>query len=163
MIWVIFFQRKSLLLMTLRNSMFYCKMVPLVRILVVIWVQNTILYLRITHLWSLWTCWANVGVLPLHAGIFHNFSLLDVAWGTLGLVSPPTTLLLTQPTSGGPKGRIPPTCNLGGPHQRPQTTSSTAKSTEFFLVAKYMASMRHSWPSITTYNPIPVSAYLGWT
>ena len=28
---------------------------------------------------------------------------------------------------------------------------------------KYMASMRHTWLSITTYNPILVSAYLSWT
>ena len=26
-----------------------------------------------------------------------------------------------------------------------------------------MASLRHSWPSFTTYNPILVSAYLSWT
>ena len=99
-----------------RNSVFYCKMVPTVKILVIIWVLNTILYLRITHLSSLWTCRANVGVAPLHTGIFHNFLLLAVVWGTLGLVSPPTTLFLSQPTSGGPKGRIPPTWNPGGPH-----------------------------------------------
>ena len=34
---------------------------------------------------------------------------------------------------------------------------------QFFFVAKYMASIRNSWPSITTYNFIPVSAYLSRT
>ena len=109
-----------------RNSVFYCKMVPTVKILVIIWVLNTILYLRITNVSSLWICRANV-----HTGIFHNFSLLAVAWGTLVLVLPPTTLFLSQPTSGGPRGGIPPTCDPGGPHQSAQTSSNMPKSTVF--------------------------------
>ena len=100
-----------------RNSMFYCKMVPTVKILVVIWVLNTILYLRITHLSSLWTCRTNGGVAPLHTEIFHNFSLLAVVWDTLGLVSPPTSLFLSQSISGGPRGGNPT-------HLRPRGTPS---------------------------------------
>ena len=42
-------------------------------------------------------------------------------------------------------------------------TGNTPKSTKFFFVAKYMASMGHSGHSITTYNPTLVSAYLSWT
>ena len=61
-----------------RDSMFDCKTVPTVKILVAILVLNTILYLIITHLSSLWTRRANVGVAPLHTEIFHDFSLLAV-------------------------------------------------------------------------------------
>ena len=57
------------------------------------------------------------------------------------------------------KEGIPPTCNPGGPHQSHKTNSDTPKST-VFSVAKCMASLRHSRPSITTYNPVPVLAYL---
>ena len=31
---------------------------------------------------------------------------------------------------------------------------------KFFIVVKCMVSLKHSWPSITTSNPIPVTAYL---
>ena len=98
-----------------RNSMFYWKMVPTVKFLVVSWVRSTILHLRMTHLSSLWTCQANVGVAPLHTGIFHNFLFLAVVWGSLGLVSPPTSLFLSQPTSGGPRGEYHPPATQGTP------------------------------------------------
>ena len=95
----------------------------------------------------------------------QSFSLLPNTWlvrGTLGSISPPTTLFLSQPTSAGPRGGTPLTCNPGRPHQSPKTTRNTSKSS-FFFVAIYMASMRNSWSSITTYNPFPVPAYLSWT
>ena len=63
-----------------------------------------------------------------------------------------------QKVPDGSSSRIPQ-----GPHQSPQTTSNTPKSTEYFSVAKYMASMRQSGHSINTYNPMLVSVYLSWT
>ena len=148
--------------MNTNNCIVFKTILPTVKILVAIWVLNTILYLRITHLSSLWTCRTNGGVAPLHTEIFHNFSLLAVVWDTLGLVSPPTTLFLSQSISGGPRGESHPPATQGDPMRAPKQPAMRPNQ-QFFLVAKYMASMRHSWPGITTYIPIPVSAYFSWT
>ena len=62
-----------------------------------------------------------------------------------------------------------PQLDLGGEPHSPFTQGDPIRAPkqpairpnqQFFFVAKYMASMRHSWSSITTYNPIPVPAYL---
>ena len=69
----------------------------------------------------------------------QSFSLLPNTWlvrGTLGSVSTPTTLPLSQPTSAGLRGATPLTCDPGGPHQSPQTTSDTTKSTTISAIAR---------------------------
>ena len=68
----------------------------------------------------------------------QSFSLLPNTWlvrGTLGSVSTPTTLSLSQPTSAELRGGTPFTCDPGGPHQSPQTTSDTTKSTTISAIA----------------------------
>ena len=63
------------------------------------------------------------------------------------------------------RGRCPATlCNFTTSKKQGKGTADLLMPFGvLFFIAKYMASMRHSWPSITTYNIIPVSAYLSFT
>ena len=102
---------------------------------------------------------------PATRPIQQIFSLLPNTWlvrGTLGSISPPTTLFLSQPTSAGPRREFHLPATQGDPIRAPKQPAIRPNH-QFFFVTKYMASMRNSWSSITTYNPIPVPAYLFWT
>ena len=66
-------------------------------------------------------------------------------------------------------GLAPPQLGVGGQSYTPATQRDPIRAPKqpviclnqrFFIVVKCMVSLRHSWPSITTYNPIPVTAYL---
>ena len=76
--------------------------------------------------------------------IFWHFPLLPLVWGTDGPVSPPTTLPWSCPSSAGSRGAILHTCHPTGPHQSPQTTKSTPKTTVFISVRGYV------YPSVHT-------------
>ena len=59
-------------------------------------------------------------------------------------------------------GESHPPVNQGDPINAPKQPAIRPNQ-QFFFIAKYMASIRHSGHSITTYNSTLVSAYLSWT
>ena len=93
---------------------------------------------------------------------FFFFAKYIASKRLFGPVSPPKTLFLSQPTLAEPKEESHPSATLGYPIRAPKQPAIRLNQ-QFFFAPYYIASMRHSWPSITTYNPTPVSAYLRWT